>query len=196
MRRPSQHMLNPRRPRRAPTGQDQCFTMKIGDRTMNTPPLVLPRSLTRRRVMRLMAVALTVPLSSAFAESPRILVHKDPNCGCCEGWVQHMKAAGFAVTVEEVADLEVVRKRLGVPSDLAACHTAEVGGYLIEGHVPAPALRKLLAERPSAAGLAVPGMPAGSPGMESGTPQKYDVVLFGAAGRRTFMRFVGSEAAV
>lgn len=163
---------------------------------MNTPPLVLPRSLTRRRVMRLMAVALTVPLSSAFAESPRILVHKDPNCGCCEGWVQHMKAAGFAVTVEEVADLEVVRKRLGVPSDLAACHTAEVGGYLIEGHVPAPALRKLLAERPSAAGLAVPGMPAGSPGMESGTPQKYDVVLFGAAGRRTFMRFVGSEAAV
>lgn len=162
---------------------------------MDTPPLVHPRSLTRRRVMRLMGVAVTVPLSSAFVESPRILVHKDPNCGCCEGWVQHMKAAGFAVTVEEVADLEVVRRRLGVPSDLAACHTAEVGGYLIEGHVPAPAVRKLLAERPSAAGLAVPGMPAGSPGMEGGTPQKYDVVLFGAAGRRTFMRFVGSEAA-
>ena len=125
----------------------------------------------------------------------RILVHKDPNCGCCEGWVQHMKAAGFAVTVKEVADLEVVRKRLGVPSDLAACHTAEVGGYLIEGHVPALAVQRLLEHRPAAVGLSVPGMPAGSPGMEGGVPQKYDVVLFGPAGRQPFMRFVGSEVA-
>lgn len=162
---------------------------------MNTQPLVYPRSLTRRRAMRLMALAVTVPLSSAFAESPRILVHKDPNCGCCEGWVQHMKAAGFAVTVGEVADLEVVRRRLGVPPDLAACHTAEVGGYLIEGHVPALAVQRLLEQRPAAVGLSVPGMPVGSPGMEGGVPQKYDVVLFGTLGRQTFMRFVGPEVA-
>ena len=162
---------------------------------MKRPSLVHPRGLTRRRAMRLIAVAVTAPLSSAFAQSPRILVHKDPNCGCCEGWVQHMKAAGFAVIVEEVADLEVVRKRLGVPSDLAACHTAEVEGYVIEGHVPALAVRRLLEQRPAAVGLSVPGMPAGSPGMEGGTPQKYDVVLFGTAARQTFMRFVGSEVA-
>jgi hypothetical protein len=107
--------------------------------------------------------------------------------------VQHLKDAGFAVTVEETADLEVVRKRLGVPADLAACHTAEIAGYVIEGHVPALALRKLLNERPDAVGLAVPGMPAGSPGMEGGAPQRYDAVLFGATGRRPFMSFVGAE---
>lgn len=160
---------------------------------MNSPSIGYARGLTRRSVLRLGAAALAVPASSAFGQTAGILVHKDPNCGCCTGWVRHLEAAGFTVRVEEVADLEAVRKRLGVPEDLAACHTAEVEGYVIEGHVPAPALRKLLEQRPSAVGLAVPGMPAGSPGMEGGTPQKYDVVLFGAAGRRTFMRFVGSE---
>jgi len=107
--------------------------------------------------------------------------------------VRHLKDAGFAVTVEETADLQVVRKRLGVPAGLAACHTAEIAGYVIEGHVPASAVRRLLKERPDAAGLVVPGMPAGSPGMEGGAPQRYDVVLFGATGRRPFMHFVGVE---
>lgn len=162
---------------------------------MIIPSIDLTRDLTRRSVLRLAAAALAVPASSAFGESAGVLVHKDPNCGCCTGWVRHLEAAGFAVRVEEVTDLEAIRKRLGVPEDLAACHTAEVGGYVIEGHVPAPAVRKLLEQRPSAVGLAVPGMPVGSPGMEGGVPQKYDVVLFGAAGRRTFMRFVGTEAA-
>lgn len=92
------------------------------------------------------------------------------NCGCCTGWVQHLKDAGFTVTVQETAQLPAVRKRLGVPGDLAACHTAEIGGYVIEGHVPAFALRQLLEKRPTAIGLAVPGMPAGSPGMEGGPP--------------------------
>ena len=109
--------------------------------------------------------------------------------------MQHLKTAGFAVTVEETADLEVVRKRLEVPADLAACHTAEVAGYVIEGHVPASAVRQLLEKRPIAVGLAVPGMPAGSPGMEGGVPQKYQVVLFGTTGRQPFMHFVGSESA-
>jgi hypothetical protein len=107
--------------------------------------------------------------------------------------VQHVRDAGFAVTVEETTDLQPVRKRLGVPADLAACHTAEVDGYVLEGHVPAAAVRRLLEKRPAAIGLAVPGMPAGSPGMESGVPQRYDVVLFGATGRQPFMHFVGTE---
>jgi hypothetical protein len=162
---------------------------------MDSPSIDHSRGLTRRGALRLAAGALIVPASSAFAQGPSILVHKDPNCGCCEGWVQHLKAAGFVVTVDETAELDIVRKRLGVPSDLAACHTAEVGGYLIEGHVPALAVRRLLQERPVALGLSVPGMPAGSPGMEGGVPQRYEVVLFGADGRQPFMHFVGSEIA-
>jgi len=135
---------------------------------------------------------LIVP-KSAPAQTSNILVHKDPNCGCCTGWVQHLKAAGFAVTVKETTNLEVIRNRLGVPTDLAACHTAEVDGYVLEGHVPAVAVRRLLEKRPAAIGLAVPGMPVGSLGMEGSEPQPYDVVLFGADGRQTFMRAVGAE---
>ena len=107
--------------------------------------------------------------------------------------MRHLKDAGFAVTVEETTDLQPVRKRLGVPADLAACVTAEVDGYVLEGHVPAAAVRRLLEKRPTAIGLAVPGMPSGTPGMEGGTPQRYDVVLFGKTGRQPFMHFVGSE---
>jgi hypothetical protein len=109
------------------------------------------------------------------------------------GWVRHLKGAGFTVTVKETTDLQPVRKWLGVPGDLAACHTGEVDGYVLEGHVPAAAVRRLLEKRPTAIGLAVPGMPAGSPGMEGGTPQRYDVILFGATGRQPFMQFVGAE---
>jgi hypothetical protein len=150
-------------------------------------------NLTRRAALGIAASALVVPAFSAVAQTPAILVHKDPNCSCCSGWVRHLKDAGFAVTVEAIADLQPVRKRLGVPADLAACHTAEVDGYVLEGHVPAAAVRRLLEQRPTAVGLAVPGMPAGSPGMEGGAPQRYDVVLFGAGGRQSFMHFVGAE---
>ncbi|MBX9650291.1 MAG: DUF411 domain-containing protein [Xanthobacteraceae bacterium] len=151
-------------------------------------------NLTRRTVFGILTAALIAPRSSAFAEASTILVHKDPKCGCCAGWVQHLKDAGFTVTVQETAQLQAVRKRLGVPGDLAACHTAEVAGYVIEGHVPAAAIRELLEKRPVAAGLAVPGMPVGSPGMQGGTPQKYDVVIFENSGRRTFMQFIGTKA--
>jgi hypothetical protein len=160
---------------------------------MNSPSIDHSHGLTRRSALWLVAAALIGPQSSAFAQASNILVHKDPNCGCCTGWVQHLKAAGFAVTVEETANLQVVRKRLRVPADLAACHTAEIDGYVLEGHVPAVAVRRLLEKRPAATGLAVPGMPVGSPGMEGGAPQPYDVVLFGANGRQTFMQFVGTE---
>ena len=149
--------------------------------------------MTRRRVLGIFAAGLVVPTFSASAATSAILVHIDPNCSCCSGWVRHLKDAGFAVTVEATANLQPVRKRLGVPADLAACHTAEVGGYVLEGHVPAAAVRRLLEQRPTAVGLAVPGMPAGSPGMEGGAPQRYDVVLFGAGGRQSFMHFVGAE---
>ena len=150
-------------------------------------------TVTRRSALALVTAFLVLQRSTAEAESPAILVHKDPNCSCCAGWVQHLKDAGFAVRVEETTNLQPVRKRLGMPADLAACHTAEVEGYVLEGHVPAAAVRRLLEQRPTATGLAVPGMPAGSPGMEGGTPQRYDVVLFGANGRQPFMRFLGSE---
>jgi hypothetical protein len=94
----------------------------------------------------------------------------------------------------DAADLDAVKRRLGVPDDLAACHTAEVAGYIIEGHVPGIALTRFLAEKPNAAGLAVPGMPIGSPGMGGGRPEKYDVVLFGPEGRRTYMSFIGEQS--
>ena len=151
------------------------------------------RGLTRRSAFGIAAAALVMPTFSAFAETPAILVHKDPDCSCCSGWVRHLQAAGFVVTVDRTKDLRSARERLGVPADLAACHTAEVGGYVLEGHVPAVAVRRLLEKRPAATGLAVPGMPIGSPGMEGGEAQPYDVVLFGGSGRQTFMRATGAE---
>src|SRR6266478_4349985 len=151
------------------------------------------RNVTRRSALGLVAAFVVPQRTPVEAGSAAILVHKDPNWSCCTGWVKHLKDAGFAVTVEETANLQPIRTRLGVPADLAACHTAEVDGYVVEGNVPAAAIRRLLEERPVAIGLAVPGMPAGSPGMEGGTPRRYDVVLFGKTGRQPFMHFVGPE---
>jgi hypothetical protein len=131
----------------------------------------------------------------AAEELPKLTVAKDPNCGCCSGWVEHIKAAGFPVEIVETGEMNRVKARLGVPRHLAACHTAEVEAYVIEGHVPASAIRRLLAERPQINGLAVPGMPVGSPGMEvEGTPpETYDVIAFGPAGETRFARFRGAN---
>jgi hypothetical protein len=157
--------------------------------------MALHISITRRSALILIAGAAALPSAeSSAAEKQIITVHKDPNCGCCSGWVQHLQKAGFTVKAIDTTELDAVKTRLGVPSDLAACHTAQVAGYIIEGHVPAAALKRFLAEKPKAAGLAVPGMPVGSPGMEGGAPEPYDVVLFGPAGRRTYMRFLGEKA--
>jgi hypothetical protein len=142
-----------------------------------------------RRVLLLAGAACVLPPAALVAAEPLITVHKDPSCGCCSGWVQHLQQAGFPTEVVDTKDLDAVKVRLGVPDDLAACHTAEVAGYVIEGHVPSVALKRLLAEKPDATGLAVPGMPVGSPGMEGGTPEPYEVVLFGPAVRRLFIRF-------
>ena len=147
-------------------------------------------NVSRRSALGIVAAALIAPAVSEAAQST-IRVYKDPSCGCCSGWVRHLEAAGFGVEVQEEKNLQGIRKRLGVPTDLAACHTAEAGGYVIEGHVPAPAILRLLKERPVATGVAVPGMPVGSPGMEGGTPERYAVVLFGADGQRAYMQFEG-----
>jgi hypothetical protein len=101
---------------------------------------------------------------------------------------------GLHLKTIETADLDPVKTRLGVPNDLAACHTAQIGGYVIEGHVPAVAIKRFLNDKPRAIGLAVPGMPVGSPGMEGGSAEPYDVMMFGPAGRTTYMRFVGDRA--
>ena len=125
---------------------------------------------------------------------PLVSVSKDPSCGCCDGWVAHIEAAGFPVKVVESSDMDSLKQRLGVPAELASCHTAEVGGYVVEGHVPAAAIRRLLAERPDATGLAVPGMPAGSPGMDfpGVDPEPYEVFLVGPT-IQPFGRFLGAQ---
>jgi hypothetical protein len=118
---------------------------------------------------------------------PKLVVHKSPYCGCCEQWVEHIKHAGFDVEVREVDNLGPIKEALGVPAGAGSCHTAEVGGYFVEGHVPAQDIKRLLAEQPAARGLAAPGMPPGSPGMPvpDGQEQPYEVLLIGADGTAT-----------
>lgn len=125
--------------------------------------------------------------SRVGSASELVMVYKTPTCGCCAKWVDHLRANGFIVTVEEMRDLESIKAQLGVPGDLKSCHTATVGGYFVEGHVPASDIRRLLSEKPAAKGIAVPGMPVGSPGMEQGDEREpYQVVQFGDGGRTVF----------
>lgn len=125
--------------------------------------------------------------SRVGSASDVVMVYKTPTCGCCAKWVDHLRANGFIVTVEEMRDLESIKARLGVPGDLESCHTATVGGYFVEGHVPASDIRRLLSEKPAAKGIAVPGMPVGSPGMERGDEREpYQVVQVGDGGRTVF----------
>lgn len=136
------------------------------------------------------AAALVVTGLPAYAASEILEVYKTPWCGCCTAWVDHMREAGFDVRVTEMEDLTPLKARHGVSAELASCHTALIGGYVVEGHVPAADVARLLEERPEATGLAVPGMPMGSPGMEmDGHSEPYEVVLFGPAGGETFSRY-------
>ena len=134
----------------------------------------------------LAAFALAAPLSAE--PKPEVQVYKSPTCGCCEKWVEHLRAEGFTVRTNDVADVTPIKLENGVAPELSACHTAFVGGYVVEGHVPASDIRRLLAERPAVAGLAVPGMPVGSPGMEGPRPVPYEVLSFGARGVRVFSK--------
>ncbi|MGQ4273959.1 DUF411 domain-containing protein [Terrihabitans sp. B22-R8] len=150
--------------------------------------------LTRRAVLGLAAGGLAAVSLAALslrveAGQAVIDVARSPQCGCCGGWIDHMRAAGFTVNDRLLDDVVPLKTALGIPADLHSCHTAVIEGYAIEGHVPAEDVRRLLAERPAARGIAVPGMPMGSPGMEAGSQRDpYEVVLFGAEGRTTFAR--------
>ena len=119
---------------------------------------------------------------AATAVTNVIEVYHDPACGCCVNWIRYMQAHGYVVTTHEDQSMAAVKARLGVPAAVASCHTALIGGYVIEGHVPVEDIRRLLAEQPDALGLAAPGMPMGSPGMEMGAPERYDVLLIGRDG--------------
>ncbi|MCY7305615.1 MAG: DUF411 domain-containing protein [Rhodoferax sp.] len=136
----------------------------------------------RRQTLQLLASLGLAPLTSGLLAQtkPRVEVWKDPQCGCCADWVVHLKANGFLVHVNDTGNA-AARTRLGMPEKLGSCHTAQVGGYAIEGHVPAREIQRLLKERPAAIGLAVPGMPVGSPGMDAplygGRKDPFDVLL-------------------
>ncbi|WP_187471053.1 DUF411 domain-containing protein [Luteimonas viscosa] len=123
--------------------------------------------------------AAAIPATVADAALPLLTVHKHPSCGCCGLWIEHMREAGFEVDARDNTDMAAVKDAAGVPHALGSCHTAEVAGYFIEGHVPAADVLRLLRERPQARGLALPGMPLGSPGMEhpDGIVQPYTVSL-------------------
>ncbi|WP_294258906.1 DUF411 domain-containing protein [uncultured Comamonas sp.] len=140
-------------------------------------------STNRRHALHLLAAAAGVAALPAMATAPAMTameVWKDPNCGCCKDWIALMEQAGFSVKVHDVGNT-TVRARLGLPARLGSCHTALVGGYLVEGHVPAADVHKLLRQKPKALGIAVPGMPIGSPGMDGpeygGRKDPYDVLL-------------------
>jgi len=123
--------------------------------------------------------------------APPITIYKSPTCGCCAKWVDHVKAAGFATTVHDTEDMDAVKARQGVPKALQSCHTALVAGYVVEGHVPAADVLRLVREKPAGVrGVAAPGMPAGSPGMEmGGRVDHFDVIAFGRDGsQRVFAR--------
>ena len=133
----------------------------------------------RRDVMWLFLGCSAMFASGARADAlPPMVVYRDPTCGCCHKWVDYMRSNGFDVSVKDGVRLKALKAKLGVPPDLASCHTGEIAGYVIEGHVPADAVKRLLAEKPKARGLAVAGMPIGSPGMEGPNPEIYDVMLF------------------
>lgn len=138
----------------------------------------------------LITVALTTAAvrtspSDAAAKKPTITVYKDPSCGCCKKWIEHLVKNGYRVDAKDTPNMPDIKRTLGVPGALTACHTAVVNGYLIEGHVPAADIDRLLAQKPRIAGLSVPGMPAGSPGMEGMGTQRYQVLAFDKSGKTT-----------
>lgn len=138
----------------------------------------------RLKSVRLLAMALTLAVSAQLAAaSEEVVVYKDPDCGCCGKWADHLRYNGFTVREVPTREMDLVKAEAGVPRALGSCHTALVGGYVVEGHVPAGDVRRLLRDRPQLVGLSAPGMPLGSPGMEGPYPaERYDVIGFDADG--------------
>lgn len=127
--------------------------------------------------LNVLLIASLLGTSAAMAQAAVVEVFKSPTCGCCGKWVEHMKANGFKVVTHEMNDVTPYKQRLGVPVGMGSCHTAEVGGYLVEGHVPADDVKRLLAEKPKAKGLVSPGMPQSAPGMDMPGKQPYEILL-------------------
>ena len=140
------------------------------------------KSLNAAAGAAMLAGLLLTGTGGAALASDVVEVWKSPSCGCCTGWVKHMQASGFEVKTHDVEDVDPVKRANGVPEPLHSCHTATIGGYVLEGHVPAADVRRLLAERPKATGLSVPGMPADAPGMDMNMGEPYQVILFGQPG--------------
>lgn len=120
--------------------------------------------LNRRHTLALLMASLAGP--ALAVSKPAVTVHRSPSCGCCGGWAGHLRSAGYVVTIIDEADLAPIKTKAGVPDALQSCHTAFIDGYVVEGHVPLEAIERMLTERPALRGIAVPGMPTGSPGME------------------------------
>lgn len=138
----------------------------------------------RTNVLVAIASLILLAMSSPSQQTgPLVTVFKLRTCSCCAKWVEHLKANGFTVKVQEVKDTAPYERQYRVPTTMTSCHTAVVDGYTIEGHAPAAEIKRLLSERPKAVGLAVPGMPVGSPGMETGRSEAYSVFLFDEGGR-------------
>lgn len=149
--------------------------------------------MNRRMLLQtILASALGVPLA-ASAAAPVIEVFKSESCGCCTEWVKHLEANGFTVKAKNVPNPSDYREKFGIPQEFGSCHTGLVQGYALEGHVPAAEIKRLLAEKPKAKGLAVPAMPMGSPGMEGPRKDAYDVLLVGTDGRHsTYKHYNGN----
>jgi len=138
--------------------------------------------ISRRAVLQVLAVLAAAPLSAGAQPAlPLLEVYKSPSCGCCKDWIRHLEANGFKVKVNDVEDSRTWRARFGMPDKFGSCHTAVVGGYVVEGHVPAAEVKRLLRDKPAALGIAVPGMPIGSPGMDGpeykGQKDMFNVLL-------------------
>ncbi|HXG80176.1 MAG TPA: DUF411 domain-containing protein [Sphingomicrobium sp.] len=136
------------------------------------------------------AIAAAALFVGGAAHAATMTVYKSPSCGCCAKWVEHVEKHGFSVTVVPTANMMALKQKLGVPGEVMSCHTTKVGGYVVEGHVPAADIKRLLAEKPKARGIAVAGMPMGAPGMEhGGHKEPYATMLIGTDGRtRVFAR--------
>jgi hypothetical protein len=147
----------------------------------------------RRTVLQALLAAAVGAHLSADAAPPEIAVYKSASCGCCTDWITHLQENGFTVKARDVANPSDYREKFGIPAALGSCHTGMVAGYAIEGHVPAREIKRLLAERPKARGLAVPAMPMGSPGMEGARSDPFDVLLVQMDGRHTTYRHYGAK---
>jgi hypothetical protein len=148
-----------------------------------TPTSIIPRLGAVAGVAAVLLAATALVRALGAPAGPTVTVYKSPTCGCCGKWIAHLQAAGFTVVAHDTDDVNAVRSSMGVPFRLGSCHTARVGNYVIEGHVPADLITKLLTEHPAIAGLAVPGMVTGSPGMEGPGAQPYDVMAWDRAGK-------------